>query len=333
MAVTVSDVAKRAGVSRAAVSKALNDKPDISQAVKRKIKRIAHEMGYTVNIAAKALSTNKTGTIGIIVGFPQIPTVAERIIGIQEKAAEAGYLALTTFHSGKLQEEIDYLEKIKNRVDGLIMTPINPDKKLINALKSLSMPLVLMNEMLEGFNADFVGDDDEYGGEIGGKHLLTKTNKHIAYFGNNEKYYSDNSLIRGIKRAYEETGRNLNLFSNYWDNFSKENTEKNVAEALAKNSDLEGIFAFSDMTALWIIDYLSEQGVSVPEDIKVIGYDDIEFAKMSRISLTSIAQPNREIGRSAAAMLIERIKADNLRQAAPRKTIFPPELKIRQSSC
>ncbi|MDD5598598.1 MAG: LacI family DNA-binding transcriptional regulator [Victivallaceae bacterium] len=332
MAVTVTDIARRAGVSKGAVSKALNDKHDISQAMKKKIRKLADEMGYSVNIAAKALSTQKTGTIGIVVAFPQIPTVAERIIGIQELASEYGYLPMVTFHNGTLTDEITHLQKLRNRIDGLIITPINQGGQLVEAINSLKMPVVFMNEMISASNTDFVGDDDEMGGRLAAAHLLETAGHNIAYLGNNLNYYSDSAILRGIRMAFEEKNMDYNCVSVYWGNYSQANTRKNIAALLAAKPDIKGIFTFSDMIALWALDILNEWKISVPGDIKLVGYDDIEFAKMARIPLTSISQPNREIGHTAASLLIERLQKKPAGKFIPKKIVFPPTLEIRESS-
>lgn len=332
MAVTVTDIARRAGVSKGAVSKALNDKHDISQAMKKKIRKLADEMGYSVNIAAKTLSTQKTGTIGIVVAFPQIPTVAERIIGIQELASERGYLPMVTFHNGTLSDEINHLKKLRNRIDGLIITPINQGEQLVNALNSMKIPVVFMNETISGIDADFVGEDDEMGGSLATAHLLETAGDSIVYLGNHADYYSDSAILRGIKRTFEERGLSYNRVSVYWGNYSQVNTRKSIEALLADRPDTKALFTFSDMTALWALDVLNKKGISVPQEMKLIGYDDIEFAQMARIPLTSISAPNQEIGHTAASLLIERLQKKADAKFVPKKIVFPPTLKIRESS-
>ena len=332
MAVTITDIANRAGVSNGAVSKALNDKHDISQAMKKKIRKLADEMGYSVNIAAKALSTQKTSTIGIVVAFPQIPTVAERIIGIQELASEHGYLPMVTFHNGTSTDEIDHLKKLRNRIDGLIITPINQCSQLAKALKTLKIPVVFMNEMITGLDADFVGDDDERGGVLAATHLLETAGSNMVYLGNQANYYSDSAILRGIRRVFEERNIDYNCFSAYWGNYSQANTQKNIEALFKETPDVKSIFAFSDMTALWALDILNKKGISVPGEMKLVGYDNIEFAAMARIPLTSISQPNREIGYTAASLLIERLQKKTAGKFIPKKIVFPPALEVRESS-
>jgi LacI family transcriptional regulator len=330
MAVTVVDIAERAGVSRAAVSKALNDKSDISAGLKRKIRRIADEMGYTVNIAAKTLSTRKTSTVGVSLAFPQIPTVAERILGIQDCVLRSGYLSMISFHGGDLESEISQLRMLRGRVDGVIVTPINQDKKLADCLAELGVPVVLMNETLAGVEADYVGDDDDEGGYVGAAHLLDSTKGPLCYFGNRADCPSDNAITRGVRRALEEKGVKGGFVS-LWDNTDRERVDKNVGILLSEHPEVKGVFAFSDMTALWVMESLLNRGVAIPSRMKIMGYDNIDFASMARIPLTSISQPNRQIGAQAAALLLEKLKDSNS-GLPPRKIVFPPRLIVRDST-
>lgn len=331
MVVTVGDIAKKAGVSRAAVSKALNDKSDISASMKKKIKKIADEMGYIVNVAAKTLSTSKTGTIGVVVAFPQIPTVAERILGIQDCALQNGYLCMISFHNGELESEINQIRMFRSRVDGLIITPINQEKELAECIKRLNVPVVLMNETLSGLEVDYIGDDDEEGGYIGGIHFIDAAQGCMAYFGNRADCPSDLSVIRGIKRAFEQKGITLYDMPVLWNNIDRESIDKNVELLLEKHPAVKGIFAFSDMTALWAMESLAKRGIEIPAQMKIMGYDNIDFASMARIPLTSISQPNRQIGSQAATILFERLEVSS-EKLHPRKIVFPPSLIIRDSS-
>lgn len=331
MVVTVGDIAKKAGVSKAAVSKALNDKNDISVSMKRKIRKIADEMGYIVNVAAKTLSTRKTGTIGVVVAFPQIPTVAERILGIQDCALQNEYLCMISFHNGELESEINQIRMLRSRVDGLLITPINQAKKLAECIKGLNVPCVLMNETLSGLEADYVGDDDEEGGYIGGIHFIESTQGRMAYFGNRVDCPSDLSVIRGIKRAFEQKGITFYDMPVLWNNIDRESIGKNVELLLERHPAVKGIFGFSDMTALWAMESLAERGIEMPGQMKLMGYDNIDFAAMARIPLTSISQPNRQIGNQAAALLFERLKVSSEKRH-PRKIVFSPSLIIRDSS-
>ncbi len=329
--VTVKDIAKRAGVSRAAVSKALNDKSDISISVKKKIRKIANEMGYVANVAAKTLSTRKTGTIGVLVGFPQIPTVAERILGVQDCAMQKNYLCMISFHDGKMANEINQVKMLKGRIDGLIITPINQSRDLVKNIKELNVPVVLMNEALPGLDTDYVGDDDEHGGYIGALHFIEAAGGHMAYLGNRTDCPSDLAVIRGIRRAFEKKNIPDSLHV-LWGNADQNDVNRNIDILIKDFSGIKGIFCFNDMTALWAMQYLDRQGVNVPSQMKVMGYDDISFAAMARVPLTSISQPNRQIGVQSAMVLFDRMEAPATYDH-PKKIIFSPTLVIRDSSC
>jgi LacI family transcriptional regulator len=325
--VTISEIAKKTGLSRAAVSKALNDKEDISLKTRKMVKKVAKEMGYSVNIAAKMLSMQKTKTIGVVVPFPQNPSVTERIKGIQDEALEASYLTSMAFHDGDPENEIKQIRLLHGRVDGIIITPVCQSADLRSSLKSCKLPLVLMSEHLSEIEADYVSVDDEEAGRIAAEHLTQKNHANIAYLGSSPGAYSDQKLLEGFKRFCNSAKKQCKIFP-YWGCIDKNSTFKNM-EAVLSSSNITAIFAFSDHAALWAMDFLSR---NPGKSIAIIGCDDIELASMEKISLTSISQPNLEIGRQAAKMLLERLTSDPAITFSPRRIIFPPTLKARKST-
>lgn len=326
---TITDIAKAAGVSRAAVSKALNDKADIAPATRERIKRLAGKMGYSFNFAARALSSRKTMTIGVVAGYPQLSPVIDRIMGIQEECEKSGYLSTISFHTGSLEKEIAHINLLRERIDGLIITPTNPSSKLVECIENLKLPLVFMSESIPECQFDVVSDDDELGGYLAYSHLLNSGRKKIAYFGNQPHIFSDQALLRGCARAAGESGIILDDSLTFWGNTEKTSIAANIEKAL-KTTSIDAVFCFCDIAALWSMEKLLELDIAIPDDIAVAGYDGTDFSAMARIPLTTITQPNIEIGRQAAATLLERITNQN--STAPKKIIFPPKLLIRDST-
>ena len=126
MKVTLRQIAKRVRLSTAAVSKALNGKPDVGAATRERVLRIAREMGYSTDLTARALVTKRTMAIGVVVAFPQIPTVIERLNGIVAAASERGYQALVAFHDGETAQELTQLNLIRGRTDGIVLSATDP---------------------------------------------------------------------------------------------------------------------------------------------------------------------------------------------------------------
>jgi len=328
MNITISEIAEKVGLSRATVSKALNDKDDISPKTRKRIKKIAKEMGYSVNIAAQMLSIQKTKTIGVIVPFPQNPSVIERMKGIQLEALDAGYLSSMAFHDGNPENEIKQIKLLHGRVDGMIVTPFRQSEELKKTLSLCGLPLVFMSECLFGVEADYVGNDDEEAGRIAAMHLIEKGHVNIAYLGSTPDTYSDQKLLEGFKQASKS---HLCDILPFWGCTNRISTLKNMEAILRRKERITAIFAFSDHTALWAMDFFARKELGSSERIALVGCDDIEFSSMERISLTSISQPNLEIGKQAAKMLLEHL-INPEEVMSSRRIIFPPTLKPRQSS-
>ena len=331
MQITLKDIAKKAGFSKAAVSKALNDKSDIPLETRNRIKKIAREMGYSFNFAAKTLATRKTMTVGVVVAFPQIPTVLERIRGIQAAALDNGYATSIAFHDGASEHELKQITILAGRVDGLIITPTHSSQELVNCLEKINVPTVLMSEPLPGLEVDFVGDDDREGGRIAARHLLETGHRLIAYLGDSPDIPSDRLILTGMREVFAEKNMAFDERLVAWDNVTEQSTSKNVDGLLASGTLPSAFFCFSDMTALWALNRLCERGVGVPGEIALVGYDNIEFSRFARVPLTSIAQPNHEIGFQAMTIMLQRLRSSEFAGSA-KKVIFPPKLIIRASS-
>jgi LacI family transcriptional regulator len=331
MLVTLAQIARRAGVSAAAVSKALRGQTDIAPATRERIARIAARMGYTVNAAARTLATRKTLTLGVVVAFPRVPTVVERLRGTQVAAAERGYVLAIAFHDGTIEDEIRQIGSLRGRVDGLIITPANQSRELVAALRAAKAPVVLMSESLKGIDCDMVGDDDCIGGALAAQHLVAQGRTRIAYLGQSPTTPSDLQVLTGIRDVLRGRGVTMDRRLVRWQNLTEQATAQNVDWLFDSVPAPTAIVAFSDMAALWAMKRLDARGVRIPDEIALVGYDDTEFATLARVPLTSIAQPNFETGHHAAHLLIDRLEATS-RPVQSRRAIFTPQLVARAST-
>ena len=331
--VSQRDLAARANLSVAAVSKALRDMPDISEDTRKRVKKLAGEMGYSPNVAARMLATRRSMAIGLLLPLPQIPTTLERIRGAETAAGSRGYATSIVFHDGTLEDEIDKLDLLEGRVDGIVFTPSHPSSKLRTRLRRLTVPFVCMSEPLTGTTCDFVGIDDSEGGRIAAELLVKTGHSRICYFGNAEQTPSDKAVLAGLTAVLSRAGMELRPDDIYWGNTQRDITAANVGKLLREEQRPTALLAISDMAAIWAVRRLRECAVAVPREMSVVGFDDIEFADLAEVPLTSISQPNDEIGRTAAGFLLERIAARAGRRRVPaRKKLFPVQLVIREST-
>jgi LacI family transcriptional regulator len=331
--VTLKQIAEKVGVSAAAVSKALSDRSDIAPKTRARIKKIAQQMGYSVNVAARTLATNRTMTLGVIVPFPRNPTVVERLRGIQASALEAGYLTSMSFHDGVPEDERKQIRLMANRVDGLIITPVSQTKELADVLTMCNVPVVCMSEPLQCLETDYVGDDDRLGGRFLGEHLLQTGRSRFAYFGETIWTPSDKGLLEGLREVLSDSASKLAFLREHttWDNFTREQTLRNIQRILTCEARPDAILSFCDQTSLWIFQELVHRGFRVPQDVAICGYDNNEHLEYVSVPLTSVAQPNYEIGSQSVCLLLDRLRDKNTDYPF-RKVIYSPELIVRQST-
>ena len=327
----LKEVAKEAGLSISMVSKALSGKKEISIDTKRKVQKIAQKLGYSPNILARSLVKKYSMTIGLITPYVGHPTAVERIRGMERAASERGYLVVSCTNDGFPEEENKQIDILLGRmVDGIVIQPTGDRPILIKKLESSGKPFVLMSDFIRGVETDFVGDDDREGGRLAARHLIETGYNKIGYLGSNEDSSSDREILQGIKEVLSKKGIIIDNGQITWGNMSRDRVRENVPRLAEKG--VEAIIAVSDLTAIWTIKELERIGISVPEEMAVIGYDGIELSGFFDIPLTTLEQPNFLIGYKAGELLIKRIKEEKKGSRGPKeRIIYSPRLVIRRS--
>ncbi len=327
----IKDIAKKADVSIATVSKALTGKEDVSKATRRKIVRIARRLNYCPNSIARSLVTRKTNTLGLIMPYITNPASTERLHGIQYAALgrEFMFISCLSENDGKDTEQKYFQMLCDRQVDGIIIMPIEKSTEDFLSHPSFNIPVVIMSEYINKLPYDFVGNDDEEGGRIACEHLVKGGHKYIGYLGNSPSVYSDIGIIKGYRNILEKHHIKENSKLITFGNTNRDALRKNISNLLSLSPRPTAIMTWSDMIAFWALEELEKLNVNVPGDMALIGYDNIELSAMFRIPLTTVGQSNYQIGASAADCLIDRIQ--NKLTDHPRKIIFQPSLVIRES--
>ncbi|MCK4307030.1 LacI family DNA-binding transcriptional regulator [candidate division WOR-3 bacterium] len=329
--ITIKDIAKKVGVSPSTVSKALCDRKDVSSTTKKRVKTVVEKLGYSPDSIARALVTKFTKTIGLVTLYIGNPTTIERIKGIQESAFHKHHILISCLNEGNIEEEIEQIETlISRRVDGIILTPVKYNEKLSKIIEKAKIPFVFMSEMLDGVDCDFAGDDDYEGGKLATEHLVTLGHKRIAYFGVSEEIYSDGEIRKGYRKILEQYEIKYDEELVTSGNLDEKALKANLTRILDFKNPPTAIFTWSDIMAIGIFKKLKKRNIKVPDDISLVGYDNMDFASVFHIPLTTISQPNYQIGSTAANLLMERIEIGN--QLPPRKVVYKPELIIREST-
>lgn len=326
MSVTIKDIAKVAGVSYATVSRALNDHPEISEETRQRIKEIAREMGYTPNAVARGLVKKNTEMIALIIPDITNPFYPEVARGVEDFARENGYCVFLCNTDWNEQNEQKYLKILKERrVDGIIIAPVSADTYGYVSQENIGIPVVYIGNRVEEPTSSFVVIDDFKAAYIATEYLIKLGHRNIAFIGGHDSSTSHTDRINGYKHALRENGleADINSISGY--SFRKESGYGTFLEMIKNRKVPTAVVAENDIIALGIMESAERHGYRVPEDISIIGIDDIEFGTLPKVNLTTVAQPKFEIGQKACEILLDLISGN----ADSKKVILEPFLIVR----
>ncbi len=310
MSVTIKDIARKAGVSHTTVSRALNANPSIPEKTAAIIRDIAGELGYLPSAAARGLKTRHTQVLGVLVSRIDNPYFGEIIQGIEDAVKDAGYsIFIASSNVDPGQEKAVIQAFSEHRVDGVIIGSVPINRSNYELLEKRAIPTVVINNQSSRNHKYAISHDDEYGAQQVTRHLIELGHNRIAYLGNSQANRINKSRLRGYK--LELAAHNLEFRSEYTTGQSGGEIENGVAGMrllLTQTRDISAVFCFNDLMAIGALQVLSEQGICVPEDISVAGFDDIPYAAYTNPPLTTFEQPKYSIGAEAAAMLMELIR-------------------------
>lgn len=309
---TLKDVANSCGVSSTAVSLALNNKPsNLSEKTKRLIIDTANRLGYRPDPTARSLATKKTNTIGVIIPDISNAFFSEAVRHIQIELAEYGYDMFLCNSEEKFENDVKYLELLLSRnVDGLILTmsaesmTIENQKRINTIIKESKTPYVLFDRYYDGDSSKVFVDNESSGYDIA-KHLIKNGHQKIGVITGPLVLNSSQDRLNGVMRAMSEVGLSLDkhhIFTGFYD------METGKAGAKKLLSEVTSIFAFNDLQAFGVIETAKEMGVNIPNDVSLVGFDDIFYASILETKLTTVRQPIFEMSKEIAKLIIHMIK-------------------------
>ncbi len=333
--VNIKDIAKIANVSHTTVSRALNDKSRIRKETKEKILSIARELGYRPNFIAKSLVLRRTKTLGLVITNIANPFYTELAQGIEKTATRFGYNIILCSTQSDISTEKQHIEMLRSKgVDGIIFSSAHMEDPNIVALAEEEFPIALVNRRtyhpVVKEKVDYVGVDNILGGFLAVEHLIRLGHKRIGMIGGSAESSVGIERIEGGKKALQTYG--LEQKSEYLleGNFLKRSGYEKGKQFLKMVEIPTAIFVANDYMALGVYQALLEEGVRIPEDIALIGFNDIEFSSIQGIELTTIGQKKFEMGAVVVEMLVERIEKGNGRGPA-KEVLLMPELIIRRT--
>ena len=334
MRVSIKDIAKAAGVSHSTVSRALSDSPLIKAETKARIQQLAQEMGYSPDAIARSLVTQRTHTVGVVVTTITDPFVAEVVQGIEDTAQQNDYSVILASSASKPERELAAVEMLRaKRVDSLIVTSSRVGALYLEHLERFGVPVVLVNNhnRQSGRYTFSVSVDNQHGGHLATAHLIQRGHRHIGYVSGPADHSDDAERLAGYRQALDESGITFDPALVVHGNGRLDGGEQ-ALRTLAGLAELPtAVFCYNDMTAIGLISAARQAGLSVPDDLAVVGFDDIPLAAHIYPSLTTVAQPQRDMGRKAMNMALALMTADD--SATPFSDIVVKgKLIIRTSS-
>ncbi|WEK12744.1 MAG: LacI family DNA-binding transcriptional regulator [Candidatus Microbacterium phytovorans] len=331
MAVSVKDVAAAASVSVGTVSNVLNRPEKVAPETVARVQAAIGRLGFVRNDAARQLRAGRSRSIGLIVLDSANPFFAEVARGAQERAADQGISVLLGSSDQSADRENAYLDLFREqRVNGVLLTPQLLDEARAETLIDAGLPIVLLDAELDGGGLPSVAVDDVEGGHLAVAHLLAQGRRRIAFVGPTSiRQVADR--LAGARRALAEVaGATLEVIET--DALTVLDGRK-IGEAIAgraRDDRPDAVFCANDLLAVGVLQGAAILGaIRVPEEVALVGYDDIEFAQSTVVPLSSVRQPARAIGAAAVDVLFERLDDP---ASAPRHVRFRPELVVRASS-
>lgn len=300
MTVTIKDIAKILNISSATVSRALNGKPGVSEPLREKIIDLADEHGYHPNAIAQGLVRKTTNTVGLIIPDitnPYYPMIAR---GLEEAAREMNYqLFLSNSNWDKDREEQLIRTMISNRVGGIIIDPATTD---LSHIIDSGIPTVYLSNDPENIDTTYIGIDNYLCGSLGVRHLFEKGYRRIAYLGGSDSY-SNEERIHGYRDGLKACGLPCDERLIRSKEFSTEWGYKGTGLLSALDGAPDAYLGGNDLIAYGIMNFMAEKGKTVPEEIGILGIDNIPSSSLPQISLSSIGITKQDIGNKAFTLL------------------------------
>lgn len=328
---TIKDVALRAGVSVTTVSHVVNDTRHVSAKGRERVELAIRELGYVPNAMARSLKSNTTSTLGMLIPNSSNPYFAEIVRIVEDRCFGAGYTLVLCNTDDEPRRQSVYLQVLaERRIDGLIVVSTGDDDSLVTQLQGLRIPTVLVDREIADPSCDLVETAHMQGGLLAVRHLLSLGHKRIACIGGPVGLTPSEQRIEGWRMALAEAGTTPNADALLWRGaFTSQSGYEAMHAILRTEHPPSAVFVCNDLMAIGALRAAHESGVHVPDELSIVGFDDIELSAYTSPPLTTVAQPKERIGALAVDMLLERVGG---KRRDARKVVLQPELRVRAST-
>jgi DNA-binding LacI/PurR family transcriptional regulator len=330
MPVTIGDVARRAGVGRGTVSRVLNNRPNVDPETRARVQAVIDELDFVPSAAARRLSLGRAQTVAVVVPFLTRPSVVERLRGIEAELvlAELDMMTMNVESSARRNAILRDIAR-PERIDGLILVSIAPHEDELARITGTGLPVVLVDAHHR--SVPRVVTDDVGGGRLAAQHLLDLGHRRIGFVGDVPRpgfgFASSRLRLRGVEQALRDAGLAVRAEDLGLAEHSRQDARASAEAILGRGDRPSAIVAASDTEALGVLEAAASLGLRVPDDVSVIGYDDVEAADY--VGLTTIHQPLAETGEHAVRRLVALIEGQD---RAPLREVLPVSLVVRRTT-
>jgi LacI family transcriptional regulator len=327
---TIYDVARLAGVSTATVSRSLNGTGQIAPSTRLAIDDAVRELGYQPNRIARSLVTKSTQTIALLLPEITNPFYGALVSGIEQRTLELGYTMLLCTTEGDAGREETYLNLLRAKqvdgalVDGLVLPP-----ERIASFIADGFPIVCLDRDVDSTAVPVVQVDNKRGGQMATEHLLALGHTRIAHVAGAPELGISGERAEGYRAALRAAGIEPDPRLVEVGNYTEDGGYEAARALLARRRRPTAIFAANDLSAVGVLEAVAESGRRVPDDVSVVGFDDLRLAAYTTPPLTTIHPPAREIGARATSLLLDLTRGKKVRR---RRHLLDPELVVRRST-
>ncbi len=328
-AVTLRDVARRARVSVSTAARALGGYGYVSPATRERVLRAARALDYHPNAVARSMIKGRTHTLGVVVSDSSNPFFAAVVRGVEDVALPYGYGILLCNADEDPRKEAMYVSMLRQkRVDGIIVSPSGESPGALAGLLAAGIPVVQVDRRVRGLATDAVVVDNRAGVFAAVEHLVRLGHRRIALIGGPGRLYTGRERTRAFRDALRRLGLPLVESWLLEGTFKVDSGYRLAARLFESSPRPTAVFVANNLMTIGALLWFKQAGVRIPDDIAVVGFDDMDWAPILTPPLTAVAQPTFDLGKTAATLLLGRLQ-DPFRP--PRLVVLPPRLVVRES--
>lgn len=327
---TMRDVADRAGVSKTTVSHVLNGTRFVEPGTEARVRQAMRELGYRPNLLARSLRRRESRTIGLLIPSIANPYWAELASIVERAGYAAGYGVLLGNSDWSVDHEREYVQLLLSKqIDGIVLSAVAAEPTVIDEILAANVPIVMLNYAPSGYTLSAVLVDNHRGGYLAGEYLVRLGHRHAGCLMPPASAGEARRRVDGFRQAFADAAIDLSVSAFVEGDFEYESGESGINELLGRLPDLTAVFAANDHMALGAMKGLHQAQRRVPDDVSVIGFDNISYATAITPELTTIAQPIAEMGASIIQLLLRQIHDS----PGPSEVVVLEPTLIERESC